>query len=421
VLPSPGRCVWDLEFGVWCFRPRGGAWYATYVLCLLALAGPCGAAGEAKKEGPRPAAVYLSNGEVFTGEISLTPGRTFKLNIPKAGELKTTDMITGEDVQYGKVRTFTFAPVRDIQFHPEREEMTREWRFIETTKYDEKTGEADYTPAKKEFSGQPRPVRYLAAAVTFASGESLQGHLYTATVYLKTKDKTLRWVLRSRDQGKEGQSLEDLVYVERIRMLDPQKDIAAQVQVRLAGVKLGPKDAVQALTRESLTPVPTKMTGENTCTVSSTFGEDFYLALRHGDKYVVGWPAQKDAELLALAQDHLDRIRDFYNERQLLGAILGRDGREVLTLVNLRRRVAPTHFGAIGGEWDKERGALVEPWRLSIWRWKYDRQRRELALTDRGTFFRLIFLPKDPTPPVELSETLWRMQRQGDTVIVGAE
>jgi hypothetical protein len=193
------------------------------------------------------------------------------------------------------------------------------------------------------------------------------------------------------------------------------------VKVKFTGVKLGPKDAVQALTRESLTPVPTKIAGEDTCVVASTFGEDFYLALRQGDKYVVGWPAQKDAELFALAQDHLNRTRDFYNERQLLGAILSNDGREVLTLVNLRRRVAPTNFGQIGGEWDKERGALVEPWRLGLWRWKYDRQNRELALSDRGTFFRLIFLPKDPTPPVDLSETLWRMQRKGDTVVVGAE
>ena len=390
---------------------------AVYIL----ISGLLAAGQESKKDGTRPAAVYLSNGEVFTGDIFLTPGRSFKLNIPKAGELKTSDMITGEDVQYGKVRTFTFEPVRGIEFYAEREEITRQWRFTETTKYDEKTGDADYSPARKEFSGKPHPVRYLAAAATFESGESLQGHLYTTTIYLKTKDKTLRWVLRSKEQGKEGQSLEDLIYVERIRMLDKPKEVAAQVKVRFAGIKLGSKDAVQALTRESLTPVPTKMTGEDACVVTSTFGEDFYLAVRRGDRYVVGWPVQKDPELIALAQDHLNRTRDFYNERQLLGAILGKDGREVLTLVNLRRRVAPTNFGDIGGEWDKERKALVEPWRLSIWRWKYDRQNRELALTDRGTFFRLIFLPKDPTPPVELSEALWRMQRTGDTVTVGAK
>lgn len=85
-------------------------------------------------------------------------------------------------------------------------------------------------------------------------------------------------------------------------MLDGPRDMAAQVKVELrVGIRLGSQDAVQALTRESLTPVPTKITGENTCVVTSTFGEDIYLAMRQGDKYLVGWPAGKDAGLLALA------------------------------------------------------------------------------------------------------------------------
>ena len=97
-----------------------------------------------------------------------------------------------------------------------------------------------------------------------------------------------------------------------------------------------------------------------------------------------------------------------------------KDGRDVLTLLNLRRRFAPTNFGEIGGEWDKERGCIVEPWRLSIWRWKYNEADRELLLSSRGTFFRVIFLPEDPTPKAVISEELWHMQRDKDTVLVGA-
>ncbi|MHC4167140.1 MAG: hypothetical protein ACYSWQ_09305 [Planctomycetota bacterium] len=59
------------------------------------------------KAAPRKAAVYYSDGKVLTGNISLTRGRKFKLNIPKGGKLKTSDMITGEDVRYGKVRQFS--------------------------------------------------------------------------------------------------------------------------------------------------------------------------------------------------------------------------------------------------------------------------------------------------------------------------
>ncbi|NQT02527.1 MAG: hypothetical protein HQ580_10915 [Planctomycetes bacterium] len=399
------------------------------VFCLLVWRGNlvCGASGETlfgetveDKSTSRTAAVYFSDGKVLTGKISLTPGRSFKLNIPRGGTLKTKDMVTGEDVQYGKVRNFTFEPVREIRFYPEKEEMRRSWKFIETTKYNEKTGEADYSPAAKEYSGRPYPLRYLAATVIFNSDESLQGHLYTATVYLKTKEKTHRLVLRSKQRGKEGASLDELVYVSRIKLLDKGKNIAAKVNVKFSDMRFGPEDTVQAVTKESLTPIPTTMTeNDDTCVVESAFGEEFYLAARKDGKYIVGWPKEQDKKLFAIAQDHIKRQRDFYNEKKLLGVLEIKGGNEVLTLVNLRRKVASTHFGDIGGEWDRELGGVVEPWRLSIWRWKYDRINKELILSSRGTFFRVILLPENPTPEVVISEKLWELKQKGDTVIVG--
>ena len=366
----------------------------------------------------RLAAVYLSDGKVLTGAISLTPGRSFQLNIPNAGKLKTTDMVTGEDVQYGKVRRFTFEPVREIRFYPEKEQMLRKWKFVEKTKYDEKTAKADYSPAAKSYSGQPYPVRYLAATVILNSGESLEGHLYTTTVYLQTQEKTHKLVLRSKQRGKEGTPLDELVYVRRIKLLDEGKHVAAKITVRFKDMRFGPKEAVQAVTRKSLTPIPTKLIDEDTCVVESAFGEEFYLAVRKSGRYIVGWPAKQDKNLLALAEDHLQRQRDFYNEKRLLGVLESNDAREVLALVNLRRKVAPTHFGEIGGEWDKELKSVVEPWRLSIWRWKYDKTNQELLLSARGTFFRKVFLPDDPTPEVITSEELWYLHREEDNVVV---
>jgi len=411
------------------------------VFCFLIWVGNlvCGAStgtlfGNTSQEGnqARTAAVYFSDGKVLTGKISLTPGRSFKLNIPKAGKLKTKDMVTGEDVQYGKVRRFTFGPVREIRFYPEKEEMRRNWKFVETTKYNEETAEADYSPAAKEYSGKPYPLRYLAATVIFNSDESLQGHLYTATVYLKTKEKTYRLVLRSKQRGGQGTTLDELVYVRRIKLLDEGKNIAAKVNVKFSDMHFGPEDAVQAVTKESLTPIPTKIIESNdTCVVESAFGEEFYLAVRKDGKYIVGWPPpatsggrpkEQNKQLFALARDHIQRQRDFYNSKELLGVLASKDGREVLTLVSLRRKVAPTHFGEIGGEWDKELGTVVEPWRLSIWRWKYDRVNQELILSSRGTFFRIILLPENPTPEVAISEKLWLPwggQQKNGTVIVG--
>jgi hypothetical protein len=420
-------------------------WPCVFLFLVWSSNPVCGASTETlfgdapqKESQARMAAVYFSDGKVLTGKISLTPGRSFKLNIPKAGKLKTKDMVTGEDVQYGKVRYFTFEPVREIRFYPEKEQMLRNWKFIETTKYNEETAEADYSPAAKEYSGKPYPLRHLASTVIFNSDESrpsegrnetLQGHLYTVTVYLQTEEKTHRLVLRSSQRGEEGTTLDELVYVQRIKLLDEGKNIAAKVTVKFTDLHFGPKDAVQAVTKESLIPIPTKITESNdTCIVESAFGEDFYLAVRKDGKYIVGWPPPatsggwpevQDKKLFALAQDHIKRQRDFYNDKNLLGVTTSEDGKEVLTLVSLRRKVAPTHFGEIGGEWDRELGTVVEPWRLSIWRWKYDRVNQELILSSRGTFFRIILLPKDSTPEVVISEKLWQLQKNGDTVIVG--
>lgn len=369
---------------------------------------------------PRKAAVYYSDGKVLTGNISLTPGRKFKLNVPESGVLKTTDMVTGEDVQYGKVRQFTFEPVSEIRFHPEREEIRQDWKFVETTKYDEKSAVADYTPAKKEFWGESYPLRFLYSEVIFSSGETVAGHLYSVVLYLETQEKTSRIILRSKERGDKGTRMDDLVYVTKIKMLDEGKDVAANVTVKFTDVTFGPNDVVQAITRDSLTPVPTERGDEpGTFTVKSTFGEDFYLAVKKGQKCYVGWPRTQDRKLFALAEDRLERQRDFYNDKKLLGVMMSEDGKEVLTLVNLRRRFAPTNFGEIGGEWDKELGTIVEPWRLSIWRWKYDPADQAMLLSSRGTFFRRIFLPEHPTPEAEISDELWQTRRENDTVFVG--
>ena len=369
---------------------------------------------------PRKAAVYYSDGKVLTGKIALTAGRKLKLNIPEGGKLKTSDMITGEDVQYGKVRQFTFEPVREIRFHPEREEICQDWKFVETTKYDEKTAIADFSPAKKEFWGETYPLRYLYAEVIFSSGETIVGHLYSAVLYLETEEKTSRIILRSKQRGDKGTKMDDLVYVTKIKMLDEGKDITANVTVKFTDMTFEPEDVVQAVTRNSLTPVPTERGDEpGTFIVKSTFGEDFYLAVKKGQNCYVGWPRTEDRKLFALAEDHLERQRDFYNDKKLLGVLMSKDGKEVLTLVNLRRRFAPTNFGSIGGEWDKELGTIVEPWRLSIWRWKYDPVNQDMLLSSRGTFFRLIFLPEHPTPEAEISDELWQTRRENDTVYVG--
>jgi len=367
----------------------------------------------------RRAAVFFSDGRVLEGTIRVSPSQTFKLTVPQGGSISTKD-IFGKPVRYGKVRRFGFDVVQEIRFLPEKEDLERKWRFIEKTKYNEKTAEADYTPAKKEFMGRPYPVRHLQAQVHFNSAEVLQGHLYTVSVYLERDEQTSKYVLRSKQRGQEGQGLDDLVYINRIKLLDAGRVFPAQVTMRFSGVECDDIDAVSVVTKNGLTPLPGQRgTRADEWSVASTFGEDFWVAVQRGDVYQVGWPATTDKALLALTRDHVQRQRDFYNDKDLLGIYWDRDRQEVLALLNLRRRHADTHFGAIGGEWDQAVGGIVEPWRLSIWRWTYNPSTQVMMLIGRGTFFRKILRPPDPTPRAELAPQLAVTQRTEDIVTIG--
>jgi len=353
--------------------------------------------------------------------IRISPSQSFKLTIPQGGNTYTKD-IFGKPVRYGKVRRFGFDVIKEIRFLPEKESLERKWRFIEKTKYNEKTGEADYTPAKKEFLGQPYPVRHLQAQVHFNSAEVMQGHLYTVSVYLERNDRTSKYVLRSKQRGQAGQGLDDLLYINRIKLLDEGRQFPVQLTLRFVDKNAGDVQAVSAVTKGGLTPLPGQPGDQQRqWSLASTFGEAFWVAVQRKDLYQVGWPVTQDQALLALTDDHLQRQRDFYNDKALLGIYWDQDQQEVLALVNLRRRHADTHFGAIGGEWDQEAGGIVEPWRLSVWRWTYNPSTKVMMLIGRGTFFRKILRPTDPTPRVELAPALAQLQRSGDIVTIGPE
>ncbi len=394
-----------------CFRRESS------VILVMVLAILIAGVGQVWGDSGRKAAVYFSDGSVVVGRVFVTQGRRFKLNIPKAGTISTSDMVSAKPVKYGKVRYFNLGVIKDMMFYPEREEVRRKWRFTETTKYDIKTAKADYTPAAKAYSGKPYPLRYLTTQVVFNSGEKLQGHLYTTVIFVEDKNhRVKKYILRSKQRGKEGQTLSELIYIRLIKFLDKGQNISSVMTVTLAGFKLSTNDIPQAITRETLTPIPTKRIDEHTCKIESAFGDDVYMAVKKGNVYYVGWPAKNDAGLMKLAEGFVERQRDFYNNKKLLGAILVNNGSEMLTLLSLRRKVAPTNFGKIGGEWDKKRKCLVEPWRLSIWRWKYDKEHKELTLVGRGTFFRVIFLTTQTTPKVVVEPKLWNVHENKGVV-----
>ncbi|MBN2064288.1 MAG: hypothetical protein JW745_05755, partial [Sedimentisphaerales bacterium] len=356
----------------------------------------------------RQAVLYYSDGSVLSGELTLASGSQLKCNIPESGDIYTSDMVTGEPVRYGKVRRFGLDSISKIEFFVQKEELIRKWRFGSQTAYDRATAEADYSPAEKLYSGEYYPVRYLAAVVAFNGGEVIAGHIYSAVAYLDDGSRVVKISLLSKSRGLEGQSLDDLVYVQCIKFVDAGKSVQPAVEFKPEGMVFQPGDKCYALSFDSLVSLPASVdVADGIITVESSLGEGVMLAIGRENRFIVGWPTCHDDELLALAGEYVAMLRDFYNERQLVGIWHDKQRGQLLTLVNLRRRFADTNFGEIGGEWDKQRGSIVEPWRLSVWRWLYDKENRKLTLIGRGSFCREIKEPSEPVPAVEIQENLW--------------
>jgi len=282
---------------------------------------------------------------------------------------------------------------------------------------------------KKVYHGQAYPVRQIVSTVTFTSGEQLTGVLQTTVAYLKVQapgevmaSATKKILLADKQQGQPGQTLDALVYVTHIRLLDEGRPAEAKLTVDLRAGKLGRQDELAALTQESLTPVPVTATDQpGRYEVCSTFGENIFLAGRKGSGYLIGWPAEglRKTELFESVRTCVSRKADYFNERELLGILPNPGGSEVLALVNLRRRVPSNAYSGPGaGEFDKD-GKPMEFWRLSVWLWKRDVKTGEMVLSRRGSFFRLRVDAGAPTPRPVISQDLWPVVKTGDRVQVG--
>ena len=93
-------------------------------------------------------------------------------------------------------------------------------------------------------------------------------------------------------------------------------------------------------------------------------------------------------------------LRDFFDDRRLLGVYSAPDGETVYSLV-LQVRQADTTYEA-----EKNR-----PWRLAIIRWKFDPDEATLMSAGLGYFFRGIRAPNEPPPTIRLSRELWDAAR----------
>jgi hypothetical protein len=141
-------------------------------------------------------AVHLSNGTVVRGKVYLTRGYDLRIYDAKREEFRNVPL----------------RAVEEINCQVEKEWLEREWRFKENAN-DEKI-----------YTGRTYPSRIYTHQIKLTRGDVMSGPLGvvvyvapdSAPGQVNDQAKPQRFMLHKRDKGEPGQTLSDLVYVQKI-------------------------------------------------------------------------------------------------------------------------------------------------------------------------------------------------------------
>jgi len=323
-----------------------------------------------------PGVIQFSNGEQLEGRISLTPNTAFIL--------------------HGKTQIWTVAldRIREIRSTPEKEELVRAWRFPEAGQ------------TRKEFSGDPYPIRHLQTTI-LTGKEILRGHLLTTVLYVESPERTRKVILYAKQRGKAGESLDELAYPTSIVLHPPAEapERGRTIRIPWTGAEGSPAE-LAALTRPALVRLAGQRNPKtNDYVLPPTLGNRVFLALKSGAVIQAGWPSATNSALTSQVTNALAQAKDFFDGRALLGVFReDASSEDIYALILLSRQGTTTLSG------DR-----TQPWRLSIWRWKCDPADSRLMLAGRGDFFRGIIASKgESLPQVIISDSLWNIS-QDDT------
>jgi hypothetical protein len=436
-------------------------------------------AQETKKTLKRHAILHMSDGEQREGFIELSRGTEFTLTNLKRNDTSASAPVEAKKFSKGKskIYTFNFNLVKEMKFAPLSAKYLKKFKILNVSFRDAGT--------KKVRFGLPYPVIKPKCTVTFNSGEVVTGVLATRVVYLTKVDpdtgfniKTTKIVMRSKYSGDAGQSFDDIVRVKHIQMLDEgdkftrsmpitfntfdfdsidtnyvriidagdtkllangavTKETFLKENKRVVSIKGKPATAepnlvrMTALTRDTLSKVRVKKEDDGSVKVHSTLGENVFLAAQIKGKWVAGWPAEGTVrtDLFKSVEKEFLKTVDYYNERKLIGIISKKNGREILALVSLRRKIPDPEFAlawAKSTQWGNagsfemgEDGKLLEYYRLSILKYVRDPKTKEMSLEDRGSFSRMRIGLEEKTPEVGVSAALWPVVMKDSKLVVG--
>lgn len=409
-------------------------WSGLLLALLVVLPAGLSAADTVPK---RRALVYMSDGTEYEGILQLTPGIDLKLTkLPGAGDEETGTVDLDDIRAKQRVFTFNFDVVKEMTFSPLSEEYLKKFKILNVSNKE--------AGVRKVRVGLPYPVLKPKCEVIFNSGETVNGVLGTRVVFLKIIDpdtgfvlETKKIVLRSKYSGEPGQSLEDLVHVQRIRMLDEGAAFARNMELDFRSFNIASADAesgIRAMTQDTLSRVVVKNDADGKPRVHSTLGENVFLAAQVDGRWVAGWPAEgtRRTDLFKSVEAEVYKVQDYYTEKKMLGMISEDRDRKITVLVRLRRDIPDPEFAlnwAKSTAWGPnqrnfemdENGELMEFYRLSIWRFVRDNETGKMTMIDRGTFNRTRIKLEEDTPEMGIAPDLWPVVMKDGKLIVGGK
>ncbi len=267
--------------------------------------------------------VTFSDGTAWTGTIALASGAKLTLHDGKA------------------VRTLDPAQVAELVFAPRAESMERAFSMPEPGK-----------PIRVE-TGEPYPLRQLAVRVRLGDGTSLAGNLYATALTVLVGEEKRKLPLPSKQRGKPGQRLDQLVYVQQVRFGDVAEAGAKRLRVHAAA-----NDELGAAALDGL--VPLRIADG---TVDDPLASPVVWAMRVGAQAAVGWGGD-DVALRPRIQAAADQLDDFFDRKEVVAA--RQAGDDVLSLMRLARERHTTDGPS-------------RPWHVEVWRWRLDGERSLIA------------------------------------------
>jgi len=289
----------------------------------------------------------ISDGRVLRGEIEMDAPGWFSLFDPV------------------RKRRFRIPPskVARLLFSVESEKLVRGWMFRE-----ESRNEKIQLPFL-------RPVRELAVTAILKTGQRITGHLDAAVLHLWVEkgeeEKEYRLVLTSRQRGKKGQKLEDLLWVKELVLgkeapltrpailtlrLPPgilARAVSLEERVSYAPKKEGKKRRRKKRPRAGAASRP-RAGGPGEVRFEGVLPGRVSLFFLGEKTLWAGWPPQArpvPPRALRQVKDKIADVEEFFDEKKVLLAC-ALPGKKVLALVQGRRLGVTTYKNRKAARWD---------------------------------------------------------------------